>query len=421
MTALLNRGIHHKHDIRLTFMADYDVIVVGGGPAGSTTARRAAQARLNVVLVDKAKFPRSKPCAGGVRHLVTELLDFDPKEAIHRKISGLALFSPSGFRVDCVPEDRSKPGYTVMREDFDHLLLQKAVEAGAEIRQETCAVKVAQQKEGVVVTTSENETLSAKFIVGADGINSVVAKELGFYQGWQGRTAGVAIEIEAEVGRNKVREICGEPSGYEAELLLLYFGDLPNGYIWCFPKDSVLSLGAWCRQDIVHDIRATYNNWFAKFKKEHSIEPKILSESSARFPIVPAKEIVKGRAILVGDAAGFVDAFTGEGIPHAIHSGIIAASVLKGAVRDPRFLRYYHEQCRKTIVSDLMTSSSMASIFYKRTKNMETLCRFFRDDSYANYLIAALIGGLLPPKAVKTKLTRRLLKKRPRAALSLLR
>lgn len=401
-------------------MSDYDVIIVGGGPAGSTTARRAAQAGLSVVVVDKAKFPRNKPCAGGIRHFVTEILDFDTKEALHRRISGLTLFSPSGIRVDCVPEDRSKPGYTVMREGFDDLLLKKAIEAGAETKQETPIVKVDQQRERVVATTSENETISAKFIVGADGINSVVAKELGFYQGWEGKTAGVAIEMEAEVGARKVREICGEPSGYDAELLLMWFGDLPNGYIWCFPKKSVLSLGAWCRQDISHDIRGTFNKWFAKFKEQYSIDPEIVSDSSARFPIVPAKEIVKGRAILVGDAAGLVDAFTGEGIPHAIHSGIVAASVLKEAVKDPRSLRNYREQCGKEIISDLLVSSSMASLFYKRTKNMETLCQFFRDDSYANYLIAALIGGLLTPKAVKTKLTRRIARKRPRAALSLL-
>jgi geranylgeranyl reductase family protein len=408
------------HDIGFNVMSDYDVVIVGAGPAGSTTARRAAQAGLNVVLVDKAKFPRDKPCAGGVRHFVTELLDFDPKETLHRRISGLALFSPSGFRVDCVPQDRSKPGYTVMREEFDNLLFQKAVEAGAETKEETSIVKVEQQKERVVATTSENETMSAKFVVGADGINSVVAKELGFYRGWEGKTAGVAIEMEAEVGSNKVKEICGEVSGYDAELLLLWFGDLPNGYIWCFPKKSVLSLGAWCRQDIARDVRGTFNKWFAKFKEQYSIDPNIVSDSSARFPIVPAKEIVKGRALLVGDAAGLVDAFTGEGIPYAIHSGIVAASVLKDAVRNPQLLRNYRDQCRKSIINDLMVSSSMASLFYKRTKSMETLCRFFRDDSYANFLIAALIGGLLAPKTVKSKLTRRIVRKRPRAALSLL-
>jgi len=401
-------------------MSDYDAIIVGAGPAGSTTARRAAQAGLRVVLVDKAKFPRDKPCAGGIRHFVTELLDFDPKETLHRRISGLALFSPSGFRVDCVPQDRSKPGYTVMREQFDNLLFQKAVEAGAETKEETRITKVDQQLDRVVATTSENETISAKFIVGADGINSIVAKELGFYRGWEGKTAGVAIEMEAEVGASKVREICGEPGGYDAELLLLWFGDLPNGYIWCFPKRSVLSLGAWCRQDITQDIRGTFNKWFAKFKAQYSIDPEIVSDSGARFPIVPAKEIAKGRALLVGDAAGFVDAFTGEGIPYAIHSGIVAGSVLKDAVKDPRLLSNYREQCRKTIISDLMVSSSMASLFYKRTKNMETLCQFFRDDSYANYLIAALLGGLLTPKAVKTKLTRRIVRKRPGAAVSLL-
>ena len=108
-------------------MVDYDVIVVGGGPAGATAARRASLAGLNVLLIDKAKFPRYKPCAGAIRGPVIETLDIDLTSVLQKRVSGFSIFAPSGFRVDCIPEDRSHPGYTVMREEFDHLLLRKAV------------------------------------------------------------------------------------------------------------------------------------------------------------------------------------------------------------------------------------------------------------------------------------------------------
>ncbi len=403
-------------------MADYDVIIVGGGPAGSTAARRASQAGLSVVLFDKARFPRYKPCAGGIRSDVDNLLDFDIKSIRQRKISGVTLFAPSGFRVDCVPEDRSVPGSIIKREDFDHLLLKKAAEAGAEIREGTWIAEAREKESYAVVTTKEDEEVTGTYLVGADGINSIVAKNLGFYDGWRGDSAMVAIEVEAEVGSSTVREICGEPSGYDADLLFLYFGGLSHGYVWCFPKRNVLSLGACCRQDRGGELKPAYEKWYAAFKDEYGIEPRILSDTAARFPIKRAKNIVKGRTILVGDAAGLVDPFTGEGIPEAIESGILASSALSKAVKEanPRSLREYEKDCKKDIISELKAMEFMVNAFYKSKKNMEAMCRFFRDDSYANFLIAAGIGGLVTKKALRRKMILRMARKRPREAISLL-
>lgn len=404
-------------------MADYDVIVVGGGPAGTTVARKAALNGNSVLLLDKTAFPRIKPCAGGIRGQVAELLDFDISNVVHRKISGLAIFAPEGYRVDCIPEDRSKPGWTVMREEFDHLLLRKSSEAGTDVKEETTVIDVEEGSREITVTCMDGKTYTSKYLVGADGINSIVAKQLGFYRGWHQDSASVAIEIEAEVGFEKVREICGEPSGYDADLLLLYFGAFPHGYAWCFPKKEVLSVGACCRQDKVTNIRKVFDVWFEQFTDEHKIEPRILSDSSSRFPLRPAKTLVKGRTLLVGDAGGLVDAFTGEGLPHAIQSGILAANAIEEAIRgnNPHTLSEYEKQCQKIIQSELKVSRSLANLFFKNSKNMDTLCRFFRDDPYARFLIAAAIGGLLSQKEVKRRMTLRMMKTKPRDALSLYR
>ncbi len=402
-------------------MVEYDVIVVGGGPAGSTAARRAALSGLSVLLLDKSEFPRIKPCAGGARFLVSELLDFSVSEVAHRRISGLSLFAPSGLRVDCIPEDRSKPGITVMREDFDHLLLRKAIEAGATVLDGNEAIDIQENSSSVSVTTIDGHIHKGRYVIGADGVNSRVAKQLGFYSGWRADSASVAIEVEAEIGEKKVREICGEPGEHDADLLLLYFGEFKHGYTWCFPKKSVLSLGACCRQDKIQNIRAGYEKWFTRFKTEYDIDPVILSDSASRFPVKPASRFVRGRALLVGDAAGFVDAFTGEGIPEAIQSGIIAASAIKNAVegQNPMALGEYEQECKKKILSELKVSQSLAKLFYKSMKNMETLCGFFKDDYYSSQLIGSAIGGLLSQKEVKRKLTLRMMRKNPKAALSL--
>jgi flavin-dependent dehydrogenase len=185
----------------------------------------------------------------------------------------------------------------------------------------------------------------------------------------------------------------------------------------------MLSLGACCRQDKVENLRAGYNQWYSRFKKEYDIEPHIVTDTSARFPVKVKDTFMKGRTILVGDAAGFVDAGTGEGIPHAIDSGLIAGTVIaKAASQDePKILKEYVTRCKKEIISVLDVSDYFANLFYKSEKNMDTICRFLRDDEYGNYLIAALIGGLLPAKTVKRKMMLRMMRKRPKDALSLLR
>lgn len=404
-------------------MADYDLIVVGGGPGGATTARKASLEGLNVLLLDKEKFPRYKVCAGGMPGTCPKLLDFPIDHVVHRRISGLAFFAPAGYRVDCIPEDRSLPGYTVMRDEFDNLLFEKAREAGAEVADGAEATEITQNNNEVIIGTKDGEYFTGDYLIGADGINSTVAKSLGFYDGWKNESAGVAIEIEGKVTQEDVRRICGEPGGYDADLFFIYYGHMPHGYIWCFPKRDVLSFGAWCRQDKLTDIRAAYSQWYTKFKEEYNIEPHIYSDTAWRFPVVPSKTLVKRRTLLVGDAAGFVDAFTGEGIRYAIHSGILAASAIKNAIdsSDSGRLREYEKLCKKYILGDLSVSTYFADMFYKSRKNMETLTSFFRDDEYARFLISAFIGGLLPPKTVKRKMTLRIARKRPKDAISLLR
>lgn len=399
----------------------YDLIVVGGGPAGSTAAKEAAKRGLNVLLIDKAKFPRVKPCAGAIRADVLDLLDFDITSVLHRKISGFSIFSPSGIRADCLLKDRLRPGYTIMRDEFDNQLLHEAKKAGVDVFEETTVVKAHQNNRNTRVETKDGNTYEASFLIGADGINSVVAKSLRFYDGWKQDTAGLALEIEVEVGESKVREICGEPSGYDADFFFMYFGNVPHGYTWCFPKRSILSLGAWCRQDKASSLREYYNEWFKQFKEEYKIKTKILSDTSARFPIRVQCNKAMGRTILIGDAAGLVDPFTGEGIPYAIESGILAATAISKALTEKNTdaLRVYEQQCNERLISRLRVFDSISKMLYKSVRNLEVFIRFLSEYDYASGLVADLVGGLEKPDVVKRRLTLGMLRRKPLDAIKL--
>lgn len=401
-------------------MTDYDVIVVGGGPAGSTTARRAAQQGLSVLLFDKETFPRLKPCAGGLNEPVEQSLDFSIEDVIHRRMYGQTLFAPSGLKVDCSRPKRA--GAMVMREEFDHLLLQKAEEAGATVITGKEITKVADSSESPEVETSDGARYTAEYLVGADGINSVVAKKLGFYDGWKGNTAAVAIEVEVEVGEETVTRICGVPYDKEGTTIHIYFGPVPYGYVWCFPKRSVLSIGAGCRQDKAQNMRANFMAWFERFKKEHDIQPKILSDTSARLPFLrAAKTTVKGRTILVGDAAGFVNPFDGEGIQMAVKSGIIAGPVLKMAVEtgDPSVLKDYDRGWRAQFNDTLSVGRKVAALLFKSEKNMETICRLGADDEVINEIMYRMIASDGSYSTHYKNLIKRILLKHPKEGLSL--
>ncbi len=404
----------------MSSMSDYDVIVVGAGPAGSTMARQAAKRGVNVLLIDKEKFPRVKPCAGGVIGKVKDMLDFDISSVIQRDVYGQRFYSPSGLLIDCTRPEVS--GFMVMREEFDHLLFEKAKEAGAKALDGNRVVNATQDKEGVAVETENGERFTAEYLVGADGINGVVARSIGFYDGWKGSSAALCIEVEAEVGKDIVEKICGVEYDSEGVSIDIYFGPVPYGYAWCFPKRTHLSVGVGVPQDKVSNLKNTFNEWFEEFKKKHEIEPEILSDLSFRVPYSGAvKRTFMGRTVLLGDAAGFANPFSAEGISEAIGSGIIAAQVIERAVRtkDPKILKEYEKGWKAAFGEDLSVAKSLAKLMFKNEKNMETILSLAHRDPVISDYMYKLIAGKVSYKQFKSTVIKTIVRKYPRAGLSL--
>ena len=275
-------------------MATYDVAVIGAGPAGSTCAYRLARAGARVLMVDKARFPRDKPCGGGVTMRAARLLPFsiDPVvEDVIERIECRLDFGPRFERSAHAPL-----AYMTQRKRLDHFLLERAEEAGAEVRQ------------GVTVNARE---LDADVVICADGCNGTSAKQLGL----AGEIVhGVALEA------NFPRE------DRFARTMVLEIASVPGGYGWIFPKgDHVnVGVGGWGNEG------PRLRTHLRRMCEAYGIDPDAASETRGyRLPMrQPGTSLVRGNAAAIGDAAGLVDPFSGDGMYEAFYSAKLAAEAI---------------------------------------------------------------------------------------------
>ncbi len=310
----------------------YDLIVVGGGPAGSTCARKAAQHGLNVLVLEKENHPRRKACGGGVTLRVQEALDLDFTQVVERELCGQRFYYSSGKSKTYLPPDVT--GYTVRREDFDHFLLQKAAEAGVTIQQGTRVTDVSEESNRVLVVAG-NETYSAKLAIGADGPNSTVARKTGLKPRWNDDEIALCIEAAVPMDPSEILRIVGDPEGSERILLEFYIGFLPRGYAWAFAKKNEFSFGIGAVVNAVSNLKVYWRKFVTSFEKRNGLECNLVGLSAARIPIRGIIEKpYSNRIMLIGDAGGFVRSNTGEGIPYAIKSAKIAADVAMDIVNE---------------------------------------------------------------------------------------
>ena len=185
-----------------------------------------------------------------------------------------------------------------------------AAQARAAVRDGTPATAIHESQDAVQVRTADGQTLTARYLVGADGATSVVARSLGLRSR---RRLGVALEAEMP------------PSAAFASTALFELGVVPHGYLWIFPRGDRLSVGIGIVVSHRLDLRATLRREMLSF----GVELKDTPLRAHPLPIhVRAERLHTGRCLLVGDAAGLVDPFSGEGIRHAIRSARLAAASL---------------------------------------------------------------------------------------------
>ncbi len=295
-------------------MERFEAIVVGAGPAGSTTAYRLARAGARVLLLDKARFPRDKPCGGGltlraVRQL-PEGLDIEP--VVEHVVDRMELrlrygtsFARGGSRPLILMTQRRR---------LDHHLAEQAAAAGADFRD---GVKVSEPEvsaEGVSVLVA-GRRVEADALVGADGANGVTDRtlELG-----AGTVHGVAFEGNVRYGPVSEEWYNG--------VAAIELGVVPGGYGWVFPKGDHVNVGVGGWESEGPRLREHLREYCRRLGID---EAEVESLRGHRLPLRGAgTPAARGRALLVGDAAGLVDPLSGDGMYEAFVSSRLAAEAV---------------------------------------------------------------------------------------------
>lgn len=318
----------------------YDVLVIGGGPAGGAAAYFLGEAGQRVLVLEKEMLPRYKTCGGGLSATLLEQFPFSFEPVIQARVTEIAY--ALGQRWVSVPASGG-PLCMVMRADFDaHLLAQ----ARAEVRQGVCVRRVEESEEGIQVHAGDGQVFRGRYLVAADGANSSAARSLGLRQG---KTLAAALEVEAPATPEAMRRF--------ASTMVFVFGEIPRGYLWIFPKADHLSVGIGALRPKPGQLQAVLRRVMARF----GISLEGLPLHGHPLPIYTRREpIATRRALLVGDAAGLVDPFSGEGIRFALKSGRLAAEAILSGQIDR-----YAERVYRQIGLEHRLAAALAQLFYR--------------------------------------------------------
>jgi geranylgeranyl reductase family protein len=344
------------------------VIVLGAGPAGATAARALASRGTPVRLLDRAAFPRNKPCGGGISLRVLTRFPYLERElariATHA-VSRLYLEGPDGDAA--VVESDGPAALMIRRVEFDALLVSLARDAGAELVTGAEIVQAQQDGDGVTLVARDGRRFRAPIVIAADGVHSIVARRLGLNAGWQ--ASAVALDMMEETSRSALRDV--DPStlwvsyGFKAtDARVADAKGVSQGYAYIFPKRDHVNVG-------IGYVLAHYRA--AVDAAPYDLQQRLVATLRARGIVVgdsvrknftpflipvggPLRTPARGRVLLAGDAGGFVNGFTAEGIYYAMVSGELAAKAVTASSDVANLATRYRRACNDEIGAELRDS-----------------------------------------------------------------
>ncbi|WP_204102405.1 MULTISPECIES: geranylgeranyl reductase family protein [Spirulina sp. CCY15215] len=324
-----------------------DCIIIGAGPGGASAAYHLAKRGRKVLVLEKAKLPRYKPCGGGVSPVVAQWFDFDFSPAIAAKVDGVEFTWQQGDRV--AANLNTEPMWMVKRDVLDRLLLEQAQALGAEIRDETEVVSLNFNGTAWQVSTTGGN-LEATYAIGADGATGICTQLFGFE--------------EREIRPGGVLEINTPPDTPDA--VHFDFGSLKKGFIWDFPQGSSHTASA-----VI--MRGAGKN--SEVKKQLLNYAKQLNLDASQFTYYDCPTVLwseervfhQQNSLLVGDAAGLADPLLAEGIRPALLSGLRAAEAIDNSLAgDNNALENYTQILQEEWGKDMGYAKTWGDFFYNK-------------------------------------------------------
>ena len=381
-------------------MDTFDCVIFGAGPAGASAAYGLARAGYRVVAIAGNPQPRAD-CTGGVSPGVARLLNFDFTAVIDHTVRDVQYTWKNGDPV-AIRLDEVQAMWMVQRDRFDALLRDRAIMAGAIVKPETATGAVLGFIEGERRwrVQTDGGSLSARYAIVADGACSAVIN-------WIGATRP-ALRLAAMLDVNT--SLDDDPDPHKPPRVEFGLGQIENGLLWCFPKQTTVSIGA--ATFLGHDDPQLIDRLlaYAHTRGWHAQRSDIRQRPIALWS--GDRPLHRDHAVIVGDAAGLSDPVTGEGLRPAIDSGLRAAEAIIAALNhQPNALAAYTQTIHQTWGVDFAWASRLAQILYRvpglaykvavkkpiANKLMaQVLCGDLRYSDIAGKAIAKLSKKLLP-------------------------
>ena len=336
-------------------MDKFDVIIVGCGPAGSTAGYMLGRSGIPTLLLDRSEFPRRKLCGGGLTNKTMGLLG----RVFHETADSLqqsGIINASSEEYDIYFRDRlithglsRFPFMFTDRYVYDDFLLQKARNTGCTTIKYDKVVGF--DPEDNIIKTASGRTYQSRFIIGADSANSVIRKHMPprIYSAkkWE---HNLAIALETYIPRLDFAMDIFHP--------IIYFGYVDWGYSWIFPNDNAMlvGMGSLCRKT-GKDLKQKFRDFISAITPVYSID--ITKDLKVLGYPVPSGNYLKRPAykntLLVGDAAGFADPISGEGIYQAQRSAEIASlSIIRAMSQNLAADQLYIDLLKRYVFQDLL-------------------------------------------------------------------